>query len=51
MRKAAYYREKAEHCRTLAKLAYGPLADELLRLAREFDDEAEKAEKGSDKSC
>jgi hypothetical protein len=42
---AKYYREKAELCRSLAKLTQNPnVSKELLKLAREFDEEAEKAE-------
>lgn len=42
---AAYFREKAEHCRRMAKIARDPqLVEELLKFAREFDQEGAKAE-------
>jgi hypothetical protein len=40
-----YFREKAVHCRCLALLAWNPqLEAELLKLAHDFETEAEKSE-------
>jgi hypothetical protein len=42
---SAYYKEKAAQCRKLAEMALRPsMADELLRLAQEYELEAVKAE-------
>ena len=42
---STYYKEKAAQCRKLAGMALRPsMADELLRLAREYELEAVKAE-------
>jgi hypothetical protein len=38
---AAYFRQQAEHCRKMAKIAINPdLRMQLLRLADEFDEKA-----------
>jgi hypothetical protein len=45
MRDAGYLREKAEHCRNMAKIASNPdLMLQLLEFAREFDEEAVRFE-------
>ena len=45
---AIYFREKAVHCRCLALMAWNPqLEAELLRLAHDFETEAEKLEGAS----
>ncbi len=42
---AAYFRDKARECRTLAGFAMAPLVvDGLLRMAREFEMQAVKAD-------
>jgi hypothetical protein len=42
---SAYFKEKAAQCRKLAEMALRPsMADELLRLAQEYELEAVKAE-------
>jgi hypothetical protein len=45
MRDPVYFREKAEHCRNMAKIAGNPdLRLQLLEFAREFDEEAVRSE-------
>ena len=45
MNNAGYLREKAEHCRSMAKIASNPeLILQLLEFAREFDEEAVRSE-------
>jgi hypothetical protein len=45
MHDPGYFREKAEHCRNMAKIADNPeLRLQLLEFAREFDEEAERSE-------
>jgi hypothetical protein len=40
---ASFFREKAQHCRSMAKIAIHPdLRAELLKFAEEFDDKAAK---------
>jgi hypothetical protein len=45
MNNAGYFREKAEHCRSMAKVAGNPeLMLQLLEFASEFDEEAVRFE-------
>lgn len=45
MNNAGYLREKAEHCRSMAKVASNPdLILQLLEFARDFDEEAVRSE-------
>ena len=47
MNNAGYLREKAEHCRSMAKSASNPeLVLQLLEFARDFDEEAMRSEHG-----